>query len=48
MYEINNLKDQLSDKFEIKDLGASNKILCLDVHRDQNVDNLYLSQKKVS
>jgi len=46
MYEINNLKDQLSDKFEIKDLGASNKILCLDVHRDQNVDNLYLSQKK--
>jgi len=34
---INKLKCQLTDEFEIKDLGASKKILGMEIQRDQKV-----------
>ena len=43
---INKLKSQLSDKFEMKDLGAAKKILGMEIHRYQKVGKLYLSQRK--
>ena len=41
MSEINNLKDQLSSEFEMKDLDATKKILDMEIHRD--LEKLYLS-----
>jgi hypothetical protein len=32
MFEINDLKDRLSDEFEIKDLSATKKILVINIH----------------
>jgi len=43
---INKLKSQLSDEFEMKDLGEAKKILNMEIHKDYNVGKLYLSQKK--
>jgi len=43
---INKLKCQLSDEFEMKDLGATKKILGLEIHRDRKAGKLYLSQRK--
>ena len=43
---INKLKSQLSDDFEMKDLGAAKKILGMEIHRDQKANKLYLSQRK--
>jgi len=36
----------LSGEFEMKDLGATKKILGIEIHKDQNIDKLYLSQMK--
>lgn len=33
--EINRLKQQLSDEFEMNDMGATNKILDIDILRDR-------------
>ena len=46
MSEINSLKTQLQGEFEMKDLGAAKKKLGMEIHRDQKVGKLYLSQKK--
>ena len=34
MSEINMLKTQLQEEFEMKDLGAMKKILGMEIHRD--------------
>ena len=43
---INKLKSQLSDDFEMKDLGEVKKILGMEIHRDLKATKLYLSQRK--
>uniref|UniRef100_A0A7C9CC22 NADH dehydrogenase n=1 Tax=Opuntia streptacantha TaxID=393608 RepID=A0A7C9CC22_OPUST len=43
---ISKLKSQLGNEFEMKDLGVTKKILGVEIHRDQKVDKLYLSQRK--
>jgi len=43
---INKLKSQLSDEFEIKDLGASKDTLGTEIHGDRKAYKLYLSQRK--
>lgn len=45
MSKINKIKAQLSGEFEMKDLGAANKILGMEIHRDREAEKLYLSQK---
>ncbi|KAJ4981469.1 hypothetical protein NE237_032306 [Protea cynaroides] len=45
MSHIQVLKTQLSDEFEMKDLGATKKILGMEIQRDRKVEKLYLSQK---
>lgn len=46
IYEINGLENQLSGEFKMKDLYATKKILGIEIHKDQNIDKLYLSQMK--
>ena len=41
---INKLKSQLSREFEMKDLGATKKILGMEIQRDRKAGMLYLSQ----
>jgi hypothetical protein len=38
-------KTQLSGEFEMKDLGATKKILGMEIHRDREAGKLFLSQK---
>jgi hypothetical protein len=45
MKEIAVLKAQLSREFDMKDLGATKKILGMEIIRDRKVELLYLSQK---
>ncbi|XP_041003982.1 secreted RxLR effector protein 161-like [Juglans microcarpa x Juglans regia] len=40
------LKTQLSNEFEMKDLGAAQKILEMEIHRDRKGGRLYLYQIK--
>ena len=42
---INNIKDQLSSRFEMKDLGAARKILGIEIIRDRAKGTLILSQE---
>ena len=44
--EIDNLKTLLSSEFEMKDLGATKKILGMEIWRDWKAGLLYLSQHK--
>lgn len=44
MFEISKLKTQLSGEFEIKDLGATKKILGMEIPRDKKEEKLYLFQ----
>ncbi|GKV31446.1 hypothetical protein SLEP1_g40131 [Rubroshorea leprosula] len=46
MLIIDDLKKQLSGEFEMKDLGATKKILGMEIHRDCKGGKLFLSQKK--
>ncbi|KAK2998323.1 hypothetical protein RJ639_023125 [Escallonia herrerae] len=46
MSDVNGLKEQLKREFEIKDLGASKRILGMEIQRDRTAGILYLSQKK--
>lgn len=46
MLEIIKLKSELSNEFDMKDLGTAKKILGMEIHRDRKVDGLYMSQKK--
>ena len=45
MCDIQRLKDLLSAEFEMKDLGATKKILGMEILRDRNQNKLFLSQK---
>lgn len=45
MSKIQVLKKQLSDEFEMKDLGAAKKILGMEIRRDRTSKKLCLSQK---
>lgn len=40
------LKSQLSNEFEMKDLGAAKRILGMEIQRDRKAGKLYLSQRK--
>ena len=46
MEEISRLKAQLSRTFEMKDLGAAKHILGMEIHRDRENGELWLSQQK--
>ncbi|KAL9274268.1 Retrovirus-related Pol polyprotein from transposon TNT 1-94-like protein [Drosera capensis] len=46
MDEINRLKEQLSEEFEMKDLGASKQILGMSINRNRAEGFLILSQEK--
>jgi hypothetical protein len=43
---IQNVKTQLSSKFDMKDIGASNFILGMEIKRDRNRRKLWLNQRK--
>lgn len=43
--DIDKLKAQLNQEFDIKDLGKAKKILYIEIHRDRKRDKLYLTQK---
>ncbi|KAG8489007.1 hypothetical protein CXB51_016978 [Gossypium anomalum] len=43
--EIRKVKAQLSEEFEMKDLGPAKKILGMEILRDKKASKLYLSQK---
>ena len=43
--EIRKVKVQLNKEFEMKDLGATKKILGMEILRDRKVGKLYLIQK---
>ncbi|KAG8498715.1 hypothetical protein CXB51_005041 [Gossypium anomalum] len=43
--EIRKVKAQLSEEFEMKDLGPAKKILGMEILRDRKTSKLYLSQK---
>ena len=44
--EIEKLKNQLRNEFEMKDLGEAKKILGMEIKRDRHSKKLYLSQKE--
>jgi len=45
MQEIQKLKERLNDGFEMKDLGNAKRILGVDIMRDRNKGELFLSQQ---
>ncbi|KAE8706560.1 hypothetical protein F3Y22_tig00110392pilonHSYRG00195 [Hibiscus syriacus] len=42
---IEELKEELAREFEMKDLGSTNKILGMQIHRDRSNRKIWLSQK---
>ena len=46
MNVIKEVKSQLSSKFEVKDLGAANFILGMEIKRDRPSRKLWLNQRK--
>ena len=46
MFEISRLKAQLARTFDMKDLGATNQILGMQIHIDRKNGKMWLSQKK--
>src|ERR1044072_582813 len=44
--DVNDLKAKLSREFDMKDLGAANKILGMEIFRDRSAKKLWLSQKR--
>ena len=42
--EVKNLKILLSREFDVKDLGAANTILRMEIHRERALGRLWLSQ----
>nr|GFC20879.1 retrovirus-related Pol polyprotein from transposon TNT 1-94 [Tanacetum cinerariifolium] len=46
MAVINDLKALLKSEFEMKDLGAKNKILGMEIWHDRKVGRLWVSQEK--
>ena len=45
MSDIDELKKQLSNEFEMKDLGAAKKILGMKISRDRPSGKVYLSRR---
>ena len=45
MSQVNILKKQLSDEFDMKDLGVAKKILEMKIIRERSVGKLFLSQQ---
>jgi len=45
-FSIRKLKTQLSNEFEMKELGASKKILGMEIRRDRQAGKLFLSQQR--
>jgi len=45
--EIQKLKKKLNDEFKMKDLGNTKRILGMDIMRDRNKGELFLSQRGV-
>lgn len=43
--EIGKLKEQLTTEFEMKDIGAAQKILGMQIRQDHKIRELYMSQK---
>ena len=43
---IKEMKSQLSSKFDMKDLGAANFILGMEIKRDRENMKLWLNQRK--
>ena len=43
--QIQELKTQLAREFDMKDLGPTNKILGMQIHRDRNNKKIWISQK---
>ena len=43
--DVARLKEMLSSKFDIKDLGAARKILGMEIYRDRTRGKLFLTQK---
>jgi hypothetical protein len=46
MDAIKEVKNQLSSKFEMKDLGATNFIMGMDIKRDLETRNIWLNKMK--
>ena len=46
MSEVDKLKVQFKQEFEMKDLGAAKKILGMEIHKNRQEEKLFLSQKK--
>ena len=46
MFEISRLKAQLARTFDMKDLGATNNIVGMQIHIDRKNGKLWLSEKK--
>jgi hypothetical protein len=44
---IQKLKEQLSTKFEMKDLGAAKKILGIEIYMDRRQKKLFLAHKDI-
>ena len=45
--EIVKLKSLLSSEFDMKDLGATKKILGIEIHQDRRAGKLWLFQKDI-
>jgi len=46
MSEVDKLKAQLKQEFEMKNLGAAKKILRMKIHKNMQEEKLFLSEKK--
>ena len=46
LFEVENVKELLSNEFEMKDLGKAKKILGMEIMKDRSKGVLYLSQRK--
>ena len=46
MFEVKKVKEMFKVEFEMKDLGATKKILGMEISRDREKGRLYLSQEK--
>jgi hypothetical protein len=46
MYTIKEMKNKLSSKFDMKDLGATNFILGMEIKRDREIRNIWLNRWK--
>ena len=48
MFEVDKLKVQLKQEFEMKDLGAAKKILGIEIHRNKQEENCSYLRRNTS